>query len=111
LELPLGERAKWTMEVLSLGEAFMVTDHQARRLMRLIQTERTLAMAASKAGLSEGTARKYRRLGRLPSECRAAHDWRTRADPFGEVWEEVREELTTNPGLQAKTLFAELQRR
>ena len=89
----------------------MVTDHQARRLMRLIQTERTLAIAASKAGMGERTARKYRRLGRLPSECRAEHDWRTRADPFAEVWDEVREQLTVSAGLQAKTLFAELQRK
>ena len=38
----------------------MITDAQVRRLMKLIQTEETLAIAASKAGMDEKTARKYR---------------------------------------------------
>ena len=38
----------------------MVTNAQVRRLMKLIQTEETLAIAASKAGMDEKTARKYR---------------------------------------------------
>jgi len=37
------------------------------------------------------------------------HEWRTRLDPFAEVWEEVRERLEVEPGLQAKTLFEHLQ--
>ena len=37
--------------------------------------------------------------------------WRTREDPFEEVWEELGRKLKTNPGLEAKTLFDELQRR
>ena len=32
-------------------------------------------------------------------------------DPFADVWEEVREQLELSPGLQAKILFAWLQRR
>jgi hypothetical protein len=55
------------------------------------------------------TARKYQRLGRLPSEVKVAHSWRTREDPFAEVWEEVRQELAVNPGLEGKTLFQMLQ--
>lgn len=89
----------------------MVTDRQVRRLMKLMQTEETLSLAASKAGMDEKTARKYRRRGKLPSEVKAEHSWRTRADPFEEVWEEVRAKLVVNPGLQAKTLFMDLQRR
>jgi hypothetical protein len=57
------------------------------------------------------TARKYRRLGRLPSEARVAHPWRTREDPFAGVWEEVQQELAVNPGLEAKTLFEVLTRK
>jgi transposase len=89
----------------------MVTDAQVRRLMRLLKTEKTLAAAAAKAGMDEKTARKYRRLGRLPSEVKQPHRWRTRPDPFAEVWGDVREKLETNPGLEAKTLFEDLQRR
>ena len=87
----------------------MVTDKQVRRLMKLINTEETLAMAASKAGMDEKTARKYSRLGKLPSEIETVHNWRTREDPFEDVWEGVKEQLEINPGLEAKTLFEDLQ--
>lgn len=89
----------------------MVTDQQVRRLMQLTPKEKNLATAAAKAGMDEKTARKYRRLGRLPSTVRAEHNWRTRPDPFAEVWEELEGKLGLNPGLEAKTLFADLQRR
>ena len=89
----------------------MVTDRQVRMLMKLIESEKTLATAAAKAGMDEKTARKYRRLGRLPSEVKVEHSWRTREDSFAEVWEEVREKLELNWGLEAKTLFEDLQRR
>ena len=88
----------------------MVTDRQVRRLFGLVQTERTLAMAAAKAGMDEKTARTYRRLGKVPSEVKRPHTWRTRGDPFAEVWDEAREWLASNPGLEAKTLFEALQR-
>lgn len=88
----------------------MVTDQQVRRLFMLMQQEHTLATAAAKAGMDEKTARKYRRLGKLPSDVKEPHTWRTRADPFAEVWDEVVGLLQLNPGLQAKTLFQYLQR-
>jgi len=89
----------------------MATDHQVRKLMKLIRTDGRLGLAAARAGMDVKTARKYRRLGRLPSECAEPHTWRTREDPFAEVWEEVAGQLGESPGLQAKTIFAELQRR
>lgn len=89
----------------------MVTDQQIRRLLKLMQTEATRSLAAAKAGMDEKTARKYVNLGRLPSELRTQHTWRTRADPFEEHWEDIREKLNTNPGLEAKTLFEDLQGR
>jgi len=89
----------------------MVTDQQVRRLFRLSKTESTEEVAAAKAGMDAKTARKYLRLGRLPSELDRERNWRTRPDAFAEVWEEVRSQLGVNPGLEAKTLFAELQRK
>ena len=89
----------------------MVTDGQARRLMKLIQKEKTLATAAAKAGMDEKTARKYRDTGKLPSQMKGAHTWRTRKDVFEDVWEEVQGWLEINAGLEAKTLFEDLQRR
>ena len=88
----------------------MVTDGQVRLLMKGIQRERSLAVAAAKAGMSEKTARRYRDLGKLPGEVRPRHDWRTRPDPFEKVWAEVRGHLEREPGLEALTLFQALQR-
>ena len=88
----------------------MVTDQQVRKLMKLIAAGEPLLQAALKAGMDPKTARKYRRSGQLPSAERPPHTWRTRADPFAPVWEELRALLLVNPGLQAKTLFTYLQR-
>ena len=89
----------------------MTTDQQVRLLMTLIKKGLPLVTAAAKAGMSEGTARKFCRSGKLPSELRVAHTWRTRPDPFEEVWPQVVELLVQDEGLQAKTVFDELVRR
>lgn len=89
----------------------MVTDNQVRLLMKFYHTERSLYRASAKAGMDEKTARKYLRSGKLPSELKVPHMWRTRKDPFEEVWDDVRFKLEVNPGLEAKTLFEDLQRR
>lgn len=88
----------------------MVTDQQVRRLRMLIQTEKTKVIAASKAGMDEKTARKYLKHGKLPSQCKEEHNWRTREDPFEQEWEWIKEKLETNPGLEAKTIFEALKR-
>ena len=87
----------------------MVTDRQVKRLLAALSLGKTLAQAADKANMDEKTARKYRRLGRLPSEVVSERTWRTRKDPFAEVWPEVYAQLAEAPGLEAKTLFAWLQ--
>jgi len=87
----------------------MVTDRQVRMLMKLINEEETLAAAAAKAGMDEKTARRWRDCGMFPSESKVDHTWRTRPDPFEDVWEEVRARLAVNPGFEAKTLFEDLQ--
>jgi hypothetical protein len=90
----------------------MVTDQQVRRLFRLDATGLAKRVAALKAGLDPKTARKYRRLRRLPSEvCVMDRHWRTRPDAFADFWPEMAERLQLNPGLEAKTLFLDLQRR
>jgi hypothetical protein len=89
----------------------MVTNQQVRRLFKLMQTETTGYVAAAKSGMDDKTARKYVKAGKLPSELMTEHTWRTRTDPFEAHWEEVREKLVENPGLEAKTLFEDLQRR
>ena len=88
----------------------MVTDEQVRRLRQLSNTEKNQEIAASKAGMDPGTARRYLGLERLPSELRKERLWRTREDPFGEVWDAVQRQIQESPGLEAKTLFDWLQR-
>lgn len=55
----------------------MTTDQQVMLLMTMINKGQSLVTAAAKAGMSERTARKYRRSGKLPSQVRVAHTWRT----------------------------------
>src|SRR5215469_17987007 len=88
----------------------MVTDHQVRRLRKLSNTEKNQEIAASKAGMDAKTARKYLTANRLPSELGKERHWRTREDPFNEVWDQVRQQIEEAPGLEAKTLFEWLQR-
>ena len=88
----------------------MVTDKQVRRLFALVKTEANQEVAAAKAGMDAKTARKYLRQRRLPSEQAPLPRWRTRADPFEEVWGEVQPLLEVNPGLEAKAVFEYLQR-
>lgn len=75
------------------------------------KTEKNFGIAAMKAGMDEKTARKYLRSGKLPSDLKQEHTWRTRKDPFEDVWEGMKSMLEINPGLEAKTLFEDLQRR
>ena len=89
----------------------MVTEQQIRRLLKLSNTEKTQEIAASKAGMDVKTARKYLRARRLPSELKPERHWRTRKDNFEDLWPEIQEQLRTNPGLEAKTIFAALQRK
>ena len=72
-------------------------------------TEKDQEIAASKAGMDPKTARKYLGLSQLPSEVITVRHWRTREDPFSGLWEQVRQQIEENPGLEAKTLFEWLQ--
>jgi len=87
----------------------MVKDQQVRMLKMLIQKEKIKAIAALKAGMDEKTARKYLINGKLPSKCKKEHNWRTRKDPFDDIWEEIKNEFVKNPFVSAKTLFEKLK--
>jgi hypothetical protein len=90
----------------------ITTDEQVRRLFKLSQTkDLPLTVLAAKAGMGEKAARKYLRAGLLPSQMKKPRHWRTREDPFVEVWLEAEKLLQEAPGLEALTIFEELQRR
>src|SRR3989442_2650758 len=63
-------------------------------------------VAAAKAGMSERTARRYERAGKLPSELKRPHTWRTRPNRFEEDGRGVVAQLERAPALQGTTLFA-----
>lgn len=90
----------------------MITDNQVRKLKKYLSQGKTLEVSAARSGMDEKTARKYRRLDKLPSEIKAdrTRHWRTREDPFQEIWQVVQPFLELNDGLEAKTLFQYLQR-
>jgi hypothetical protein len=64
----------------------MVTDGQVRLLRQKIMEGKTQQAAAAAAGMSERTAREWQ-SGPLPSQTKAPRTWRTRPDPFADVWE------------------------
>ncbi len=91
----------------------MVSDRQVRLLRKKRMEKKTLEAAASAAGMSERTARTWQR-GPLPSETKEPRAWRTRPDPFVEVWAAEIEPLLAadkEGKLEAKTIFAELSRK
>ena len=60
--------------------------------------------------MDKKTARAYRDDGRLPSQRKTTRNYRTRTDPFADVWAEVEQQLRGEPRLKAKALFDDLQR-
>ena len=89
----------------------MVNDGQVRKLQRLLSQGRSLAASARMTGMDEKTARRYRDDGALPSQNKQPRKYRTRLDPFEDVWPEVQERLEAEPRLQARTLLSWLQDR
>ena len=64
----------------------MVSDAQVRLLRRKRMEGKTQEAAASAAGMSVRAARSWAD-GPLPSASKATRSWRTRSDPFVEVWD------------------------
>ena len=64
-----------------------ITDQQYRLYMTHRQNGLSQSTAAAKAGFSEKTARRLRKAGMQPSARRRRHTYRSREDPFTDVWE------------------------
>jgi hypothetical protein len=87
-----------------------ITDTQVKRYKELRRTL-TQEAAAAKVGVCIRSARRMEQAQSLPSQ-RAARHWRTRIDPLAPVWDsEIVPLLRQAPGLNAVTLFEELDRR
>ncbi len=84
----------------------MKKDTEVKVYMQERRKGRSQRVAAARAGMSERTARKYERAGKLPSQLKVPHTWRTRPNPFAADWPWVVEQLERDPALQGTTLFA-----
>jgi hypothetical protein len=84
------------------------TEQQIRLLMKHLHNH-TQKVAAAKSGMSLSTAKRYLKAGgrrkRLDKEPEP-RTWRTRIDPFADVWSEVKALLERDFGLEAHTLMA-----
>ena len=92
----------------------MVTDQQVVVLRQKLMEGKTQQAAAASAAMSERSARKWQ-SGAFPSESKKARRrWRSRPDPFAEVWEsDVVPLLRTDPEgeLSATTILEWLDER
>lgn len=91
----------------------MVTDAQVRLLRKKVAEGKTIATAAAAAGMSERSAYAWKQ-GALPSDTKSPRAWRTRADPFHEVWDAELVPLLKadeHGELEATTLIADLRKR
>jgi transposase InsO family protein len=86
-----------------------ITLQQVRLYMRHRKQGETQELAGAKAGFSERTARRIE-SGEHAAQSKRQRPWRTRKDPFVEVWDsEVVPQLEKEPRLSATTLFEVLQ--
>ena len=88
----------------------MVTDGQVKELKRLLTHGKSLRFAARMTEMTDKTARKFRGLDELPSQTKKQRSYRTREDPFVDVWDVVEKRLHHEPKLKAITLFHWLQK-
>ena len=84
----------------------MKKDGEVILYMRERHKGTTQEVAAARASMSERTARRYEKAGKLPSQLKRPRTWRTRENPFEEDWPWVVEQLERDAALQVSTLFA-----
>jgi hypothetical protein len=85
------------------------TDQPVKRMRKELSQHGKPGIAAAKAGVCRPPAAKSLRAGKRPSELKAVREWRTRPDPFAEVWPAVEARRREAPGLWVRTLFEEWQ--
>jgi hypothetical protein len=91
----------------------MLMDAQARVLRSKLMEGKTQEGAAAAAGMSVRSARNWQ-TAPYPSQAHRPHGWRTRRDPFAEVFDsEIVPLLAMDERrlLEARTLLGELERR
>ena len=88
-----------------------INEQQVRIYMSARKDGAKQVTAAAKAGISERSGRRIEK-GEIKPCNKPVRNWRTRKDPFEDVWEtEIVPMLENAPELQPLTLFEDLQNR
>ena len=89
----------------------MINDKQAKILMIEYQHTGSITMSSLKAVIDRDTGSKYIKNGKMPSESKPDHNWKTRKDAFefvkGEIKEYIR--LDIDMDIEAQTILDFLQ--
>jgi hypothetical protein len=87
-----------------------INSEQVKVYMRTRKEGKTQVTEAAKAGMSGRSGRRTEKGELQPGRKRKRH-WRTKPDPFADVWEcEIIPLLKKNPQLTPITLFEKLQK-
>jgi transposase len=79
--------------------------------MKALKKGKSLSGAAARAEMDRKTARKYLKVGLLPSQMKKAHTWRTREDRLAAFTAEIEGILRNNFAMEGKTIFEHLNRK
>ncbi len=83
-----------------------LTAQQLRLLMKSYERTGSVEKASARADMCRQTGAKYLRAPSPEGDgCAADRHWRTRKDPFQEVWSIAKEMLKNADDLEAKTIF------
>lgn len=80
----------------------MLSRKEKKRILKMSRGQNNISKIARKTDHDRKTVRKYLKN---PQPDRPERTWRTRTNPFEEVWDEIKELVRINPGLEAKTVF------
>lgn len=87
-----------------------INSEQVKIYMKARKDGKSQVTAAAKAGMSERSGRRIDK-GELQENSQGGRNWRTRTDPFIDVWEsEIVPLLEKNGDLTPMTLFEKLQK-
>lgn len=87
----------------------MITDQQVKLMKKIMSKTGGIQKAAAKADVCRQTASKYLNQEKLPSELKPPRSWKTHADAFAEVWNDIEDWLISDSEIEARTIFEDLQ--
>ncbi len=82
----------------------MIENAQVLKLRMRLRDGESLSRSALNSGMSEKTGRKYRESTQLPCELSSDRTWRTRKDPFENVWVYVHAWIETASPCQVPSM-------